>query len=151
NQSGRLSGSMCRNSNGMSFSRSTIAARCTHGQVLKLTRRYLAMTSSPAVYTRKSIAIQASSEPPPCTAITGPSAFADDDSAGSIGAQERCAGHLLGLRQIHQLEQRRRDIGEAAFADQGAVARAREHQRHRVRGVRGVRATGFGIAHHLAI
>jgi hypothetical protein len=25
------------------FSRSTIAARCTHGQVLKLTKRYFAM------------------------------------------------------------------------------------------------------------
>src|SRR5215469_6746344 len=40
NQSGRLSGSMWRNSNGMFFSRSTIAARCTHGHVLKLTSRY---------------------------------------------------------------------------------------------------------------
>jgi hypothetical protein len=30
----------------MFFSRSTIAARCTHGQVLKLTRRYFAMTPS---------------------------------------------------------------------------------------------------------
>jgi hypothetical protein len=30
----------------MFFSRSTIAARCTHGQVLKLTRRYFAMISS---------------------------------------------------------------------------------------------------------
>ena len=47
NQSGRLSGSMWRNSNGVFFSRSTIAARCTHGQVLKLTRRYFAMMSSP--------------------------------------------------------------------------------------------------------
>jgi hypothetical protein len=39
NQSGRLSGSMWRNSNGTFFSRSTIAARWTQGQVLKLTRR----------------------------------------------------------------------------------------------------------------
>src|SRR5690242_10711085 len=46
NQSGRLSRSMCRNSNSTPFSRSTIAARCTHGQVLKLTRRYFAMSSS---------------------------------------------------------------------------------------------------------
>src|ERR1043166_3504952 len=44
NQSGRLSRSICRNSNSTPFSRSTIAARCTHGQVLKLTRRYFAMT-----------------------------------------------------------------------------------------------------------
>jgi hypothetical protein len=29
------------------FSRSTIADRCTQGQVLKLTRRYFAMLSSP--------------------------------------------------------------------------------------------------------
>src|SRR6476646_3078633 len=43
NQSGRLSGSMWRNSNGVFFSRSTIAERCTHGQVLKLTSRYFAM------------------------------------------------------------------------------------------------------------
>ena len=49
NQSGRLSRSMWRNSNSMFFSRSTIAARCTHGQVLKLTRRYFAMMSSPFV------------------------------------------------------------------------------------------------------
>src|SRR5579864_6863055 len=40
NHSGRLSGSICRNSNGMFFSRSTIAARCTQGQVSKLTKRY---------------------------------------------------------------------------------------------------------------
>src|SRR6187431_719345 len=46
NQSGRLSRSMWRNSNSMPFSRSTIAARCTHGQVLKLTSMYLAMMSS---------------------------------------------------------------------------------------------------------
>src|SRR5262249_5341727 len=45
-QSGRLSGSMCRNSKSIFFSRSTIAARCTHGQVLKLTSRYFAMTVS---------------------------------------------------------------------------------------------------------
>src|SRR3954469_11939600 len=50
NQSGRLSRSICRNSNSMSFSRRTIAARCTHGQVLKLTRRYFAMMSSLFVY-----------------------------------------------------------------------------------------------------
>src|SRR6476620_8220342 len=47
NQSGRLSRSMCRNSNSTPFSRNTIAARCTHGQVLKLTRRYFAIMSSP--------------------------------------------------------------------------------------------------------
>src|SRR5579864_4454110 len=40
NQSGRLSAAMCRNSNGMFFSRSTIAARCTQGHVSKLTKRY---------------------------------------------------------------------------------------------------------------
>src|ERR1043166_7139767 len=44
NQSGRLSRSIWRNSNSTPFSRSTMAARCTHGQVLKLTRRYFAMT-----------------------------------------------------------------------------------------------------------
>src|SRR5215471_10616684 len=43
NQSGRLSGSMWRNSKSIFFSRSTIAARCTQGQVLKLTRRYFDM------------------------------------------------------------------------------------------------------------
>src|SRR5665213_3989108 len=47
NQSGRLTRSMWRNSNSMFFSRSTIAARCTHGQVSKLARRYFAMSSSP--------------------------------------------------------------------------------------------------------
>src|SRR6516165_5703925 len=47
NHSGRLSGSICRNSNATLFSRSTIAARCTQGQVLKLTRRYFAIISSP--------------------------------------------------------------------------------------------------------
>src|SRR5205807_6447321 len=46
NQSGRLSGSMCRNSNSVVFSRSTIAARCTQGQVLKLTSRYFVMRVS---------------------------------------------------------------------------------------------------------
>ena len=46
NQSGLLSRSMWRKSNGVFFSRSTIADRCTHGQVLELTRRYFAMTSS---------------------------------------------------------------------------------------------------------
>ena len=46
NQSGLLSRSMWRNSNGVFFSRSEIADRCTHGQVLKLTRRYSAMKSS---------------------------------------------------------------------------------------------------------
>src|SRR6185295_11487553 len=45
NQSGRLSGSIWRNSKAAFFSRSTMAARCTHGQVLKLTRRYLVMIS----------------------------------------------------------------------------------------------------------
>src|SRR5665213_2470343 len=46
NQSGGLSGSMWRNSNSMFFSRSTIAARCTQGQVLKLTSMYFAIASS---------------------------------------------------------------------------------------------------------
>src|SRR5580698_6831954 len=61
NQSGRLSDSMCRNSNATFFSRNTIAARCTHGQVLKLTKRYFAMISSPAFqrhFVPKSIALQ---------------------------------------------------------------------------------------------
>ena len=49
NQSGRLSGSMCLNSKSTFFSRSTIAARCTHGQVLKLTRRYVVMAPSLAL------------------------------------------------------------------------------------------------------
>ena len=46
NQSGRLSGSIWRSSNGVPFSRSTIAERCTQGQVLKLTSMYFAMISS---------------------------------------------------------------------------------------------------------
>src|SRR5215510_13001679 len=46
NQSGRLSGSMCWNSKSIFFSRSTIATRCTQGQVLKLTSRYFAMAAS---------------------------------------------------------------------------------------------------------
>ena len=46
NQSGRLSRSIWRNSKSIFFSRSTIAERCTHGQVLKLTSRYFAMLSS---------------------------------------------------------------------------------------------------------
>src|SRR5882724_1965404 len=46
NQSGRLSGSICWNSKSIFFSRSTIAARCTQGQVLKLTSRYFAMAAS---------------------------------------------------------------------------------------------------------
>ena len=46
NQSGRLSRSMWRNSKSIFFSRSTIAARCTQGQVLKLTSRYFAMAAS---------------------------------------------------------------------------------------------------------
>src|ERR1043165_7558163 len=52
NQSGRLSGSMWRNSNGAFFSRSTIAARCTHGHVLKLTSRYFAIVLFFAPFTR---------------------------------------------------------------------------------------------------
>src|SRR5262245_64160440 len=47
NQSGRLSRSMWRNSKSTFFSRSTIAARCTQGQVLKLTNRYFAITKPP--------------------------------------------------------------------------------------------------------
>ena len=46
NQSGRLSGSMWRNSNGVFFSRKMIAERCTQGHVLKLTSMYFAMESS---------------------------------------------------------------------------------------------------------
>src|SRR5262249_37013339 len=46
NQSGRLSGSICRNSNSVFFSRNTIAERCTQGQVLKLTSMYFAMAAS---------------------------------------------------------------------------------------------------------
>src|SRR6516162_11612155 len=46
NQSGRLSGSIWRNSNSVFFSRNTIAERCTHGQVLKLTSMYFGMTAS---------------------------------------------------------------------------------------------------------
>src|SRR5258708_39229658 len=46
NQSGRFSGSMWRSSKSTFFSRNTIAARCTHGQVLKLTSRYFVMTAS---------------------------------------------------------------------------------------------------------
>src|SRR5439155_20632354 len=46
NQSGRLSLSMWRNSNGAFFSRSAIAERCTQGQVLKLTSMYFAMIPS---------------------------------------------------------------------------------------------------------
>ena len=52
NQSGRLSGSMWRNSNSIFFSRNTIAARCTQGQVLKLTNRYFAMTASDESFER---------------------------------------------------------------------------------------------------
>src|SRR5579862_6076272 len=43
NQSGRLSGSIWRNSKSVPFSRRVIAARCTQGQVLKLTNVYFAM------------------------------------------------------------------------------------------------------------
>ncbi len=43
NQSGRLSGSIWRNSNGVFFSRKRIAERCTQGQVLKLTSMYFAI------------------------------------------------------------------------------------------------------------
>src|SRR5712692_10425410 len=50
NQSGRLSGSMWRNSNSTFFSRSTIAARCTQGQVLKLTSRCFAMADLAGIY-----------------------------------------------------------------------------------------------------
>ena len=46
NQSGRLSGSMWRSSNSVFFSRSTIAERCTQGQVLKLTSMYFVMATS---------------------------------------------------------------------------------------------------------
>src|SRR5262249_45781233 len=46
NQSGRLSGSIWRNSKSIPFSRNTIAARCTQGQVLKLTSRYFAIGDS---------------------------------------------------------------------------------------------------------
>jgi hypothetical protein len=46
NQSGRLSGSIWRISNSVFFSRSTIAERCTHGQVLKLTSMYFVMAAS---------------------------------------------------------------------------------------------------------
>src|SRR5262245_35961483 len=46
NQSGRLSGSMCRNSKSTFFSRRMIAARCTQGQVLKLTNRYFVIVLS---------------------------------------------------------------------------------------------------------
>ena len=46
NQSGRLSGSMWRNSNGAFFSRKIIAERCTQGHVLKLTSMYFAMSPS---------------------------------------------------------------------------------------------------------
>src|SRR5215469_2110929 len=46
NQSGRLSGSICAKSKSIFFSRSTIAARCTQGQVLKLTSWYFVMAAS---------------------------------------------------------------------------------------------------------
>jgi hypothetical protein len=41
-----LSDTMCWNSKPIFFSRSTIATRCTHGQLLKLTSRYFAMATS---------------------------------------------------------------------------------------------------------
>src|SRR5829696_6203616 len=46
NQSGRLSLSIWRNSNGVFFSRRMIAERCTHGHVLKLTSMYFAIIPS---------------------------------------------------------------------------------------------------------
>ncbi len=61
------------------------------------------------------------------------------------------AGHLRRLGQVHQFQQRRRDVGEPAFRHQRAVARAEQEQRHRIGGVRGMRPAGLGIAHHLAI
>src|SRR5262245_27058129 len=57
NQSGRLSGSMWRNSNGVFFSRSTIAERCTHGQVLKLTSRYFAMIVLATTFAYRSLGL----------------------------------------------------------------------------------------------
>ncbi len=53
NQSGRLSGSMWRSSNSVFFSRNTIAERCTHGQVLKLTSIYFAMAASDELFERR--------------------------------------------------------------------------------------------------
>ena len=51
--------SICRNSKATFFSRNTIAARCTQGHVLKLTKRYFAIIASPAsLFAGKSIAFQ---------------------------------------------------------------------------------------------
>ena len=75
----------------------------------------------------------------------------DSGPEDSIRAQQRMARHLFGLRQFHQLEQRRRNVGKPAFGDESAIARAKQHERHRIRRVRGVRCASVRIAHQFAI
>src|SRR5262245_47835648 len=56
------------------------------------------------------------------------------------------AGHLAGHGQAEQLEQRRREIGQAAIAQVTPLRVARDPvDRHRVGRVRGVRAARRGI------
>jgi hypothetical protein len=50
------------------FSRSTIAARCTHGQVLKLTSRYFAMIVLATTFAPPSLEHDSTLEPGPIQA-----------------------------------------------------------------------------------
>ena len=54
------------------------------------------------------------------------------------GSQQGAAGHLRRLRQVEQLQGRRRQVAQAAAVAQGRAVE-RDHDRHRVGGVGGVR------------
>src|SRR3984957_2418675 len=70
--------------------------------------------------------------------------------ASRIGVEKRMAGHLPRNRNAHEIEDSRGDVGEATILDR--VGRAIHHQyRHRIGGVRGMRATGRRVLHQLAI
>src|SRR3546814_7219273 len=66
--------------------------------------------------------------------------------------QERSSGHLAGLRQIHQVEQRRRDIGKPAVLQRlHTLCIAREDDRDKVARMGGMRLARFRVAQLLDI
>src|ERR1700682_6244653 len=91
---------------------------------------------------------------PPLAARRKPLAwFASRRDRDGIGYEERLGRHFLRLFEAENVENRRRDVLQCPAAAQSAVAlfRVDEDERHRVGGVCGVRLSGGGIEHQLAV
>ena len=76
-------------------------------------------------------------------------AFSKHDRFDFLADDQRLAVHFRGLLKAHHVEDRRRDVGEAAGAQ--LRARAAEDEGHHIRRVRGHRALAVGLEHLLGV